>query len=100
ICHCHLHSFPTRRSSDLLGDGTLLWVYYILLEDLFTTYGFSFANQPKSFYITFVVYTIGLIIALIGMNGKGLERVEQFLSRVNRSEEHTSELQSRENLVC
>lgn len=67
----------------LLGDGALLWVYYILLEDLFTTYGFSFANQPKSFYITFVVYTIGLIIALIGMNGKGLERVEQFLSRVN-----------------
>src|SRR5690606_41853634 len=57
--HRDLHSFPTRRSSDLREQGELL------------------AAKDRS--------------------GRVVRRVEQ---QDARSEEHTSELQSRENLVC
>src|SRR5690606_42075630 len=59
-----LHSFPTRRSSDLKRIILLFMVYYCCR----------------------IVYSCCLLL---------------FSSRSrSRSEEHTSELQSRENLVC
>lgn len=67
----------------MLGDVSILSVYYVLMEDLFKSYGWRLANQPKAFYIHLIVYSVGLILALIAANGKGLERVEQFLSRIN-----------------
>src|SRR5437870_9548115 len=57
-----LHSFPTRRSSDLLRDG----------RD-----GVG------------VQLRVGRIVAIEGVD-----------DRLHRSEEHTSELQSRGHLVC
>src|SRR5436309_8301694 len=65
----HLHSFPTRRSSDLAGLGYLAG---------------------------------SLLLALAGRHpfrpsGRSLR---SSTGRTERSEEHTSELQSRENLVC
>src|SRR5207302_3247691 len=63
-----LHSFPTRRSSDL-GNSTM-------------------TNSP-----TPVAVAGGLTFAAVSA---GLYQT----CGVTRSEEHTSELQSRENLVC
>src|SRR5690606_41409274 len=72
-----LHSFPTRRSSDLIGRG--LW---FLRRDATVEQA---ACQPfadrKSLFPNDV-------------------RAHAPSKRTERSEEHTSELQSRENLVC
>src|SRR5690606_39550788 len=74
--HRDLHSFPTRRSSDLggaLGPGGAGRVELEIL-------------RPS-----------GAKLVLIDPTDS--ERVKT-ARRVLRSEEHTSELQSRENLVC
>src|SRR5690606_41869962 len=77
--HRDLHSFPTRRSSDLNQS----FVKFIRDE---INSGFSKEEKsPQTFA------------------GKKIKReeLELLLSKIyNRSEEHTSELQSRENLVC
>src|SRR5690606_41664452 len=62
-----LHSFPTRRSSDLLE--------IILNNNVLFLLNSSLQLDPKTHCL-------------------------QVGSRISRSEEHTSELQSRENLVC
>src|SRR5690606_39929499 len=69
-----LHSFPTRRSSDLLlsGQGIQHAVYRFQM--------------------------FRLIVAHALETGADIQEIPQF--RALRSEEHTSELQSRENLVC
>src|SRR5690606_42038233 len=68
-----LHSFPTRRSSDLIGNR--------LAQCL--DIGDRAVDQTRA----------GLGLAEYVLGGPcGLLRI--------RSEEHTSELQSRENLVC
>src|SRR5205809_1772559 len=74
--HLHLHSFPTRRSSDLL-----------ILVDRYATVEFvSKDTSPK-----------GSMASIIkDRHGKQLP-VTIF---DYRSEEHTSELQSRLHLVC
>src|SRR5690606_41673259 len=84
-CHAShsLHPFPTRRSSDLALKA---------VDDV------SFAIRP------------GICFGLLGPNGAGktttIEIIEGITAptsgeiRYQRSEEHTSELQSRENLVC
>src|SRR5690606_40849331 len=78
-----LHSFPTRRSSDLLRTGI---------------------NAVRSWKINH--FNLFLFINIVsGMAGYGYTRVITcFLlavtKSVKRSEEHTSELQSREKLVC
>src|SRR5204863_4398774 len=80
----HLHSFPTRRSSDLplaravcgfiaLFWGTRLFVQFFLFDAR------PFTTTP---------------ILKLGYHGLTIVVV------VNRSEEHTSELQSRRDLVC
>src|SRR5690606_41240277 len=82
-----LHSFPTRRSSDL--------------ESLVRLYGRSFKSYV--IYVTFV--TLGLIFPgmtrfVRGDNTGRYCHPEGGVLWGWRSEEHTSELQSRENLVC
>src|SRR5690606_39395830 len=72
--HRDLHSFPTRRSSDLMVD-------------------FSIYNRPEG--------DDSLAdIDYIGHGRDGGYADYQVVPAENRSEEHTSELQSRENLVC
>src|SRR5690606_41578022 len=80
-----LYSFPTRRSSDLAGgfrvDGpfegaNLVFVVVACVDQDNFRVGYQF------------VPLLGLHVN--ARHGRG----------VNRSEEHTSELQSRENLVC
>src|SRR5690606_41339084 len=91
-CTCRpleLHSFPTRRSSDLLTNviglantapkgevaPTVTWAFYIGASALFLT----------------VLWTV------IRTKEYAPEEYNRYKGR---SEEHTSELQSRENLVC
>src|SRR5207302_10176863 len=84
--HPHLHSFPTRRSSDLLRQHPI--------------------------HIEAITFDRPLLVLERGVGGKwnvqsyrhkphppSYQPVRVLIDEV-RSEEHTSELQSRENLVC
>src|SRR5690606_40998223 len=85
LLHCHgvhrdLRSFPTRRSSDLMVESAR-----------------ANADEERAQSLEFRFMNEELL----------LERVRERLlvgwgefGRADRSEEHTSELQSRENLVC
>src|SRR5690606_41271422 len=88
--HLYLHSFPTRRSSDLNGNELAMLARTHLVDDL-----------GKRFFPA---------TALTGYKHRhiGRSHLHRYLNSMvqarritnNRSEEHTSELQSRENLVC
>src|SRR5690606_39501250 len=97
--HRGLHSFPTRRSSDLAtqwdddtdvdefgnctidpGTGACANMPDGVLQAPFECYDYAFGLCPDP---------IGAMFALWGAG-----------EPATRSEEHTSELQSRENLVC
>src|SRR5690606_41297220 len=73
--HRNLHSFPTRRSSDLFGRHWMLpaWAQFLLA-------------MPVQF--------------LLGARPGAHRLPGGPVEAGTRSEEHTSELQSRENLVC
>src|SRR5690606_41470708 len=97
--HRDLHSFPTRRSSDLSKSDHLVYEdrdfkkyhwdqskYNRVREGDF----FLYRRPQKASEIKnqFYLYGAGRIAKIIAPND------------IPRSEEHTSELQSRENLVC
>src|SRR5690606_41696729 len=75
--HRDLHSFPTRRSSDLRGLET---------DDAAGVDAQCFAGREGAFHQGAAGVHEGPAVALETLH--------------DRSEEHTSELQSRENLVC
>src|SRR5690606_40320451 len=87
-----LLSFPTRRSSDLMAVGTAIGVTCMNAFAGGSIQKWMLAGSDKgvdqlitgfrSFYWLMVFLTILMIVYLM------------------RSEEHTSELQSRENIVC
>src|SRR5690606_41399282 len=93
-----LHSCPTRRSSDLLFAHAL------------HALGFQFRGLAARVVYNAPVGTIaprGHMLIAIDLHGEtfvadvgfgGLTLTSPL--RLERSEEHTSELQSRENLVC
>src|SRR5690606_41696069 len=89
--HVDLHSFPTRRSSDLTGMNEEIRIQrlLIMIEAAGSEAGLS----------------IDQLVEVVPGNKKVVQRcqpTEEFdvLNNDTRSEEHTSELQSRENLVC
>src|SRR5690606_40490062 len=94
-CHGHyrhLHSFPTRRSSDLLAlveqqAGTDLDITVLDVVLLGRTPHHS-AMQGENAHDLELARDALVAVGMLG-----------FVER-SRSEEHTSELQSRENLVC
>src|SRR5207253_9354866 len=75
--HPHLHSFPTRRSSDLPID----------LPDL------DSADMQETSQEEYCENCGRVMVLKRGRFG-------QFMACTGRSEEHTSELQSRGHLVC
>src|SRR5205814_8375431 len=89
-----LHSFPTRRSSDLSTTSTNLH-NLLFLPRRFLKY-----KQPETASVDYDVQPLlpyepsrqGPPLAVADVNGDGLDDV--------RSEEHTSELQSLRHLVC
>src|SRR5690606_40654346 len=94
VAHPGLHSFPTRRSSDLdainarltgIRDFLLLFFFIDLGAKLdFSTLG----NEVGA----------SIVLSLFVLIGNPL--IVMVIMGYMRSEEHTSELQSREKLVC
>src|SRR5690606_41035063 len=90
------HSFPARRSSDLDASDTLLLeqeyrLTFLLAENCHQHIGaghFSLAGALHMEHGT-LQYTL-----------EAQRRLSLAVLIVLRSEEHTSELQSRENIVC
>src|SRR5690606_41951771 len=82
--HRDLHSFPTRRSSDLnkVADCSQARVPLVMI------------NFPEMMRV-YSEFKIGEIV-----ENHDPQNIAQKIKSVLRSEEHTSELQSRENLVC
>src|SRR5207253_5487208 len=85
--HRHLHSFPTRRSSDLTGSGAAPRAEPV--SEAATT---TAAAISSAFMTSPLVEVEPLDFAPIVTIGQG--------HVAPRSEEHTSELQSRGHLVC
>src|SRR5205085_7292498 len=94
--HPHLHSFPTRRSSDLTGGN--IFQGAMTLNQLFFL-------RPAAGYANYRTPIRGLYLCGAAthpgggvMGACGLNAAREILR--DRSEEHTSELQSQSNLVC
>src|SRR5207249_12195775 len=96
--HHTSHSSPTRRSSDLNDQEFWFWVKH--------------ADMPQQFYCAYKDLEEGQvrvmplpiqpswIMETLGMGPYGPAEKYTLESDANRSEEHTSELQSRFDLVC
>src|SRR5690606_41060423 len=96
--HPDLPSFPTRRSSDLFGITMIAFHGLPKLmggPELWTAIGGSMQNLGINFLPTAFGFSAGLIETL-----GSLLLILGLWTRPARSEEHTSELQSREKLVC
>src|SRR5690606_39545186 len=90
-----LHSFPTRRSSDLFAahGATALFVLLWSSGAIFSKWALAYAS-PFAFLV--LRFSLALLALLALARAAG----HPWLPERGRSEEHTSELQSRENLVC
>src|SRR5690606_39346316 len=86
---CERHSFPTRRSSDL-GEVARY------REEALLAHGVHHRQLPPLQGIALV----GIQLAHQRGERDVLGQKQILLTIRGRSEEHTSELQSRENLVC
>src|SRR5690606_41739824 len=95
--HRHIQSFPTRRSSDLYPNVKSMHLHSILTRGclciiaLFVWIGTAKSQTDESIYDKKI---------RIGFKQEKLFNALLALEEQSRSEEHTSELQSRENLVC
>src|SRR5690606_42151338 len=94
-----LHSFPTRRSSDLTY---YFWVRSVCSGTTNSEWNLingSFLTlcQPPAITATTTAYVCNSSATFTAITDAGAT-VSWFTDA--RSEEHTSELQSRENLVC
>src|SRR5690606_39645133 len=94
----HLPSFPTRRSSDLFVGVTVT----TLVADPAIAIGLAVALAILVMSLTRSLHPPGGAAALTAViGGAAVTRAGFWFPLVPiRSEEHTSELQSRENLVC
>src|SRR5690606_41348010 len=95
--HRDIHSFPTRRSSDL-SNG-----YHLILNGRRTSRLNELKKNIEEEYNS-EVYLLPFDVQVKKDVFLAFESLPEKWKRidvlVNRSEEHTSELQSRENLVC
>src|SRR5690606_41760920 len=95
----HLHSFPTRRSSDLAPVQT---DQHIIFNDSLVK---ERQHQKSTTFFNHLDYSIllgnrNILHNYFYFGGNYLHQNIDLNSPGIRSEEHTSELQSRENLVC
>src|SRR5690606_40669675 len=94
-----LPSFPTRRSSDLRGSLTRSAEVQIFpVRNLQLSPGRS-ARANGRIYLGLFLWCLSLSRNRIRMARK-IPPTAANIKNTIRSEEHTSELQSRENLVC
>src|SRR5690606_42059475 len=86
--HRALHSFPTRRSSDLTDRSAFGWALSAALVGFgLGSWGGGWLGDAVGRRWSLALATVVFSLATVGAS-------------TARSEEHTSELQSRENLVC
>src|SRR5439155_25436815 len=85
--HRDLHSFPTRRSSDLIGRGKVRDIYAVGNDKMLIVT----SDRLSAFDV--------VLSDPIPDKGRVLNEMASFWFST-RSEEHTSELQSRGHLVC
>src|SRR5690606_40520517 len=97
--HGHLPSFPTRRSSDLLVAYAFA-VQVFLTADGVTAPAHDEAWRDTRAQQGGIAQHIEDQRAVHIHRALDVDGVGAFRVIVVRSEEHTSELQSRENLVC
>src|SRR5690606_41813550 len=96
--YCCLHSFPSRRSSDLGVIPGLLLGLLLMVAIYVVARIRNFPRHPRASLKEVLVagrdsiWGLMLIVIILGGIYGGIF--------TPRSEEHTSELQSRENLVC
>src|SRR5690606_40830061 len=89
-----LHSFPTRRSSDLARPHFLV-EHHLVLEVV------QRPGKLRERVHLHVAADRGSRERNERLLGEAsLQLIDETALRADRSEEHTSELQSRENLVC
>src|SRR5690606_41153298 len=97
--HPHVHPFPTRRSSDLtvyvensagVGSG--------FSDDEYTKAGAKMLKTAEEVFS--IAEMIMKVKEPIEQEYKLIKKDQLVFTYFHRSEEHTSELQSRENLVC
>src|SRR5690606_42035768 len=95
---CDLLSFPTRRSSDL----SALWEPGLDSAPLCEQLGACADDGDGSALLQQLTGLVqGSRLRRLDETGRRrLKALLELLLEDNRSEEHTSELQSRENLVC
>src|SRR5690606_41532014 len=94
----YLPSFPTRRSSDLKENPTLADLQQYV-RDMVAERGFNDDVQNKFMMLIEEVGEFAKASRKHAGMGYATDVQEQDLAG-ERSEEHTSELQSRENLAC
>src|SRR5689334_23729274 len=92
--HCYpqdLHSFPTRRSSDLVNTAIEA------IDKLHTTA----ESHDRVMVLEVMGRDAGFIALHSGVSGTAdVVLIPEIPWKVERSEEHTSELQSQFHLVC
>src|SRR5207249_11135155 len=98
--HPALHSFPTRRSSDLIPFYFCSGAELPLVRELIEK---GMGTGPAAAMLLAVpivnILTFGVVSRWLGARG-ALNHLETTPKVRMRSEEHTSELQSRFDLVC
>src|SRR5699024_11296813 len=95
----YLDSFPTRRSSDLIVGGTKMNGIKRSHMPLYIIASFLFGLK------TYIIYRFFFTIELANFMQEFILLINPFIAAflffaLSRSEEHTSELQSRFDLVC
>src|SRR5690606_41800221 len=93
-----LLSRPTPRSSDLIRQAARDGSSEIAVGNLDVTRDFLDVRDVVRAYLLLLRHGAGGEVYNVA-SGVG-QRLDQVLALLTRSEEHTSELQSRENLVC
>src|SRR5690606_41386056 len=95
--HHTLYPFPTRRSSDLkVREAAYGWIDALAAEQFL--HGPLIGVHPGDLGV--MINVPGAAIQRTSDIARVLDGIGLDLWLVGRSEEHTSELQSRENLVC
>src|SRR5207249_5049957 len=93
--HQDLHSFPTRRSSDLTGLRRRKSSGFVEAYDSLSPTASCYCLF-RGFGLCFPLRLVGLRRPVFPLEGSS----RSSFRGISRSEEHTSELQSRFELVC
>src|SRR5699024_11721419 len=94
--HLHLHSFPTRRSSDLAGELIFSHEFIVTnLTNLTAETAFELYHKRGQMENYIKEAKTGFFF-----DKTDSSTFNANAARMMRSEEHTSELQSRFDLVC